>query len=221
MKRCAAIPFTLVEVIVAMGIMLIIAGILSGASFTFFRAWKSSELQTARLREYMNIDLVMDGCVRNMFPFHWIDEDENDDTNLVFDGQEDMLFFTSVRRTYGKESGALIFVRIRLDAREGELLADYSMYPRLPWVEDDETERPWKTEVLATGVRKISFLYAADQSDAVVWLDEWDRETYDFLPLAVQMTVEWEDGRTEVWLRRSAGVSSNTAFGSRQEITSG
>ena len=218
MRRSAS-PFTLIEVVVAMGIMLLVAGILAGASFAFFRAWKSSELQTARLREYMNIDLVMDGCVRNMIPFHWIDQDENDDTNLVFDGQQDLLFFASVRRAYGRESGALIFVRLRLDELEGALVADYSMFPRLPWLEDDETELPWKTEILAKGVRKISFLYAADQAGAVVWLDEWDRETYDFLPLAVQMTVEWEDGRTEVWLRRSAGVSSNTALGSRQEIT--
>lgn len=211
--------FTLVEVIVAMGIMLLVAGIVAGASFAFFRAWKSSQTQTERLRELMNIDLVMDGCVRNMIPFHWIDPDENDDTNLVFDGQENMLFFASVRRTYGSESGALMFVRIRVDEFEGALVADYSMHPRLPWLEDDETSMPWKTEILARGVRNVTFLYAADQAGAVVWLDEWDRETYDFLPLAVQMTVEWEDGRSEVWLRRSAGVSSNTAFGSRREVT--
>ena len=52
----------------------------------------------------------------------------------------------------------------------------------------------------------------------MLWREEWDREEYDFIPLAVQMTVEWKDGTTEQWLRRTAASGSNSVYGAVQEI---
>lgn len=208
--------FTLMELVAAAGIMLSIAGIIAFASRSFFRALASAERVSAQLQVYLNIDQVMDGCFRNMIPFNWETTDENDDTFQVFLGEEDYIHFTTLRRSYDDVGGNLFFVRVYVD--EDELVAEYSKFPRLPWYEDDDILMPYDREVLATDVDHISFLYAGAQNNTVIWLEEWDRENYDFIPLAVQMTVEWKDGTTEQWLRRTAASGGNSVYGAVQEV---
>lgn len=208
--------FTLMELVAAAGIMLSVAGIIAFASRSFFRALASAERVSAQLQVYLNIDQVMDGCFRNMIPFNWETTDVNDDTFQVFDGLEDSIHFTTLRRSYDDNSGNLFFVRVYVD--NDELIAEYSKFPRLPWYDDDEDIMPYDREVLATNVDEISFLYAGAEDSTIVWLEEWDREEYDFIPLAVQMTVKWKDGTEECWLRRTAASGGNSVYGALQEI---
>ncbi len=210
--------FTLMELVAAAGIMLAIAGIIAFASRSFFRALASAERVSAQLQVYLNIDQVMDGCFRNMIPFNWETDDVNDDTFQVFMGEPDWIHFTTLRRSYDDIGGNLFFVRVYVDDKTDELVAEYSKFPRLPWYEDDEDEMPYDREVLATNVEQISFLYAGAQDNAVIWMEEWDRERYDFIPLAVQMTVEWKDGTEEYWLRRTAASGGNSVYGALQEV---
>jgi hypothetical protein len=213
-RRC----FTLMELVAAAGIMLSIAGIIAFASRSFFRALASAERVSAQLQVYLNIDQVMDGCFRNMIPFNWETTDVNDDTFQVFLGEEDWIHFTTLRRSYDDVGGNLFFVRVYVDDKTDELVAEYSKFPRLPWYEDDEDIMPYDREVLATNVDRVSFLYAGQQDSAVIWLEEWNRDNYDFIPLAVQMTVEWKDGTTEQWLRRTAASGGNSVYGAVQEV---
>ena len=210
--------FTLMELVAAAGIMLAVAGIIAFASRSFFRALASAERVSAQLQVYLNIDQVMDGCFRNMIPFNWETDDVNDDTFQVFMGEPDMIHFTTLRRSYDDIGGNLFFVRVYLDDHTDELVAEYSKFPRLPWYEDDDDLMPYDREVLASNVDNISFLYAGAQDNTVIWMDEWDRENYDFIPLAVQMTVEWKDGTEECWLRRTAASGGNSVYGALQEV---
>ena len=210
--------FTLMELVAAAGIMLAVAGIIAFASRSFFRALASAERVSAQLQVYLNIDQLMDGCFRNMIPFNWETTDVNDDTFQVFQGEEDFIHFTTLRRSYDDIGGNLFFVRVYLDDKTDELVAEYSKFPRLPWYEDDDDLMPYDREVLATNVDRISFLYAGAQDNTVIWLEEWDRENYDFIPLAVQMTVEWKDGTEECWLRRTAASGGNSVYGALQEV---
>lgn len=208
--------FTLMELVAAAGIMLSVAGIIAFASRSFFRALASAERVSAQLQIYLNIDQLMDGCFRNMIPFNWETTDVNDDTFQVFDGLEDSIHFTTLRRSYDDIGGNLFFVRVYVE--DDELIAEYSKFPRLPWYDDDEDLMPYDREVLATDVDEISFMYAGAEDSTIVWLDEWDREEYDFIPLAVQMTVKWKDGTEECWLRRTAASGGNSVYGALQEI---
>ena len=217
-SRARRSNFTLMELVAAAGIMLAVAGIIAFASRSFFRALASAERVSAQLQVYLNIDQVMDGCFRNMIPFNWETTDVNDDTFQVFMGEPDWIHFTTLRRSYDDAGGNLFFVRVYVDNRTDELVAEYSKFPRLPWYDDDEDLMPYDREVLATNVDNVSFLYAGAQDDTVVWKEEWDRETYDFIPLAVQMTVEWKDGTEECWLRRTAASGGNSVYGALQEI---
>ena len=208
--------FTLMELVAAAGIMLSVAGIIAFASRSFFRALASAERVSAQLQVYLNIDQVMDGCFRNMIPFNWETTDVNDDTFQVFMGEEDYIHFTTLRRSYDDIGGNLFFVRVYVE--DDELIAEYSKFPRLPWYDDDEDLMPYDREVLATDVDEISFMYAGAEDSTIVWLDEWDREEYDFIPLAVQMTVKWKNGTEECWLRRTAASGGNSVYGALQEI---
>ena len=204
------------ELVAAAGIMLAIAGIIAFASRSFFRALASAERVSAQLQVYLNIDQVMDGCFRNMIPFNWETTDVNDDTFQVFMGEEDMIHFTTLRRSYDDNSGNLFFVRVYVE--DEQLIAEYSKFPRLPWLDDDDDLMPYDREVLATNVDRISFMYAGAQDSTIIWLNVWDREEYDFIPLAVQMTVEWKDGTEERWLRRTAASGGNSVYGALQEV---
>ena len=215
-RRIRRSNFTLMELVAATGIMLAIAGIIAFASRSFFRALASAERVSAQLQVYLNIDQLMDGCFRNMIPFNWETTDVNDDTFQVFDGLDDMIHFTTLRRSYDDNSGNLFFVRVFVE--DEQLIAEYSKFPRLPWYDDDDDIMPYDREVLATNVDRISFLYAGAEDSTIVWVDEWDREEYDFIPLAVQMTVEWKDGTEERWLRRTAASGGNSVYGALQEI---
>ena len=217
-RRNRRSAFTLMELVVAIGIMLAVAGILAMASQAFMRALASSERISAELQVNLNIDQVMDNCGRNMIPFNWETTDENDDTFQVFMGERDMIHFTTLRRSYDDVGGNLFFIRIYLDDRTDELVAEYSKFPRPPWLEDNDDTLPYDREVLATNVDRISFLYAGAYDGRVEWLQEWDRESYDFIPLAIQMTVEWKNGRKEQWLRRTAASGGNSVYGALQEI---
>ena len=217
-------PFTLVELIAAMAVMIFVALIIATASMTFYNAWKRSERTSSRLKTYQAIDRIMDSCIRNIIPFSWKNEDNEE--KIVFEGKSDSLFFTALRRVSKGEKSPFLFIRLKLE--EDKLIAEYHGYPRLPW--DEEGKYEVTKEVISDQVQSISFLYASIEDDEVVWDDEW--EDYDstavsndssdilLVPLAIQMTVEWKDGRKEVWLRRTAGASKHSRFGSGRGLTS-
>lgn len=211
--------FTLVELAAALTVAGFVVLITGTAAMSFWKTWEAAEGLTARLDEYRRIDTVMDTLVRNAVPFNWTAADGTNDTgsDLLFDGQENSLFFTSIRRAYAGSEGSLLFVRIRLE--EGDLVADCSLFPRFPWLDEraEDPDMPWTREILARKVRSVSFLYA-DRNDSgeLEWEEaEWDRETKNCLPLAVRMTVVWEDGTEESWLRRTAGSGASSVFGDR------
>ena len=90
-------PFTLVELVAAMAIMIFVALIIASASMTFYNAWQRSVRISERLKTYQTIDRIMDTCVRNMIPFTWRDEDLNQE-RVVFKGEPDSIHFTALRR---------------------------------------------------------------------------------------------------------------------------
>jgi hypothetical protein len=219
MTRPTEHNFTLVEVVVAMAVMLMVAMIIGSAGKIFHDGYNRAVRATDRLREYMAIDRIWDGAVRNAVPFKWTDEEG--ESRFVFEGEPDTLMFTALRRADGETPGALIFIRLRLE--EEELVAYYSYYPRPPWDDEyDEDPESFTREVIATNIASISFQYAeeSDSDEAETeWFDIWEEDEHEAIPLAIRMTVEWKNGRKEYWLRRTAGSSLHSSFGYRTAPT--
>ena len=215
MPRRIKHPFTLVEMVAAMAVMMMVAMIVGSAGKLFYDGYRSAQRATSRLKEYMAIDRLWDGAVRNAVPFKWTDEENV--SRFVFEGKTDTVMFTALRRADGDAPGALVFIRIKLE--EDELVAYYSFYPRPPW-DDEFNDNPefFTREVIAANVAEVTFQYAevgeTDEAE-IEWFDDWDEDEHAAIPLAIRMTVEWKDGRKEYWLRRTAGSSLHTTFGKR------
>ena len=206
--------FTLIELVVSIAILIVIAGIVGVSGAAFYNGYERSQRVTNHLKMLMAIDNLMDTHIRNMIPFKWKDEEGN--SRLLFDGEENRLFFTTLRRSYGDRPGALIFVRVFVE--DEKLIAEYSPYPRMPWLEEDDESMPMTREVLAENVLQVTFNYAeksTENDEAVDFLEEFREEENSVLPLAVLMKIEFVDGSKEQWLRRVAGVSKNSTFGYR------
>ena len=76
--------------------------------------------------------------------------------------------------------------------------------------------------MICSNVESVSFLYAEkddDKDDGLDFGEEWDEEEHAAIPLAVQMTVTWKNGRQEQWLRRTAGTSKYSTLGYRETPT--
>lgn len=208
--------FTLIEMVVAMAVMLMVAMIIGTAGKIFYDDYRRSVRATGRLKEYMAIDRIWDGAVRNAVPFKWTDDEGA--SRFVFEGGNDTLMFTALRRSDGASAGALMFIRLRLE--DSDLVAYYSGYPRPPWDEEyqDKSDEYFRREVLASGVSAVSFQYAetGESEDAEIeWLDSWEEDEHAAIPLAIRMTLQWNDGRREHWLRRTCGTSLHSTFGYR------
>lgn len=211
--------FTLVELVVSMGIMMAVTGIIAMASWTFYEGHGRAARATAKLKENMAIDKIMDTHVRNMIPFQWVDENNN--TRFVFSGEANRLHFTTLRRAYDRRPGALLFIRLFVD--EGKLVAEYSQFPRLPWKLEEDENMTYEREVIAEKVASVTFTYAEkvdeekdEDGSGIEWLEYWAEEEHAALPLAVRMKVVWEDGTVEYWLRRVAGIAKDSTFGVRK-----
>ena len=213
--------FSLIEVVVAMAVMLMVAMIIGSAGRMFYDGYDRAQRANSRLKEYMAVDRLWDGAVRNAVPFEWTDAEGT--SRFVFEGENDTVMFTSLRRADGDAPGALIFIRLRLE--DDELAAYYSYYPRPPW-DDELSEDPemFTREVIAANVANVSFQYAesgSGEDSEIEWFDVWDEEEHTAIPLAIRMTVEWKDGRKESWLRRTAGVSLHSSYGVRDPLPAG
>ncbi|MBQ7693701.1 MAG: prepilin-type N-terminal cleavage/methylation domain-containing protein [Lentisphaeria bacterium] len=216
MKTLRRTPFTLVELICAMLVMMVVALVIATAASSFYNGYRRSVTATEKLKERMAIDRIWDTTIANMLPFKW--NDENNSSRYVFSGKSDELLVTTLRRVYGNDPSALLFIRIKVE--DEQLVAIYSDYPMLPW-EEDEPSAVTKREVIAEDVANVSFQYAdRDEDNELEWLEEWEEEEHANLPLAIRMTVEWRNGTREYWLRRTCGVSYNSTFGNRAAATS-
>ena len=216
-KKISINFFTLIELVVAMAIMIVVALIIATAGHTFYNAYSRSLKATEKLKCYMAIDRIWDTCVRNMVPFKW--KDDENVSRLVFEGTEDTLLFTALRRAHGDDPNGLIFVK--LEVENSKLVARSSFYPMRFWLEDEVTDQKIEKEILAENVKEITFEYAEMNSDGdgIEWYESWEEEEHAAIPLAVRMKVEWLDGSVEYWLRRTAGVDFKSTFGNREVLS--
>jgi hypothetical protein len=138
---------------------------------------------------------------------------------LVFEGLPDSLLLTTLHRvSQEKTEGAIRFVHLSVE--DGNLVARYAPRPFWDW---DEVSDLGAVSVLAKGVDRVTFQYADFMPDAgeewgrrLEWTSEWDMDKdnpREEIPLAIMVTVVWQDGRTESWLRRTTGAAYRERFG--------
>jgi len=203
--------FTLIEVVVALAIFATVMTLAGAGLSASVRSWEKVGRAKDRLAERVAIDSLANNVIRNAIPFTWPDSISKKE-KPVFKGERDSLRVASRRWMGSIAEGGILFVE--LSCRNGSLLARYSKIPIT-----DATPEPGalSEEVIASGVERISFLYAdRNEREEIIWQESWDSEQNENLPLAIQMKIDWRDGRSEVWLRRTAGSGFRENFGLRK-----
>lgn len=201
--------YTLLEMVLAVGIFLAVICVVSSGLFAVRQTWEKVKKHNGSLERLQRVDRVIDSAFRNVIPFKWCDE--NNESRQIFLGRSNSLQMAYQHRVGKISEGGIRF--IAFEVRDEKLLALYRKTPIIPWLNEGA---PLTQEILAENVAGISFKYADKQNDEIVWLDDWDEENPN-IPLAIQITIEWADGRKESWLRRTAGSGLNESLGVRKE----
>ena len=207
--------FTLMEIIIAISIFLIVALTLYSYSRETSNSWRRIIAERNRFSELLALDRSLNSVLDHMIPFTWPDQDGVKTPFLI--ARRDYLRCAYLHRLNDEVEGALRFAEFVLE--NDNLYLVYSDRAFLDWEEVGDRK---KTALLAEKIESVQFLYA-DWSDddsldwgrRLLWLDEWENvesERMD-VPLAVKLTINWQDGRTETWLRRSMGSSYRERFG--------
>ena len=203
--------YTLLEMVIAVGIFAMVMITAAMGMVTIQKTWSSVTLQNQKTRSLQVIDSVVDSAFRNAVPFAW--NDENFKSRIVFLGSRDSVTLAYRHRINNVDDGGIRFISLFLE--NGCLVAAYRKTPMLPWdgkTNAAQTDR----EILAEKVRSISFLYADRKKDNISWTSAWD-ENSNNIPLAIQIKVEWMNGESEVWMRRTAGAGLRETYGARVE----
>ena len=199
--------FTLIEVLVAVAIMLFLFVAAGSSLVSVQRTWVKVQNKNNELKNLISIDKIINSNFPNIIPFEWKDEDLN--KRSTFLGDHDKLSFATMHRVNVIKDGGIRFITI---FKEGDkLIVGYRDTPQLYW-----DELPMNEEVLAEGVQNLRFVYAdVDRDRKLIWEDDWDEDERKNIPMAIQMTIEWEDGSETTWLRRTAASGLRSNFGRR------
>lgn len=207
--------FTLLELVLATAIFAVLMVTSGLGLLAIQQSWKKIHYHSERLKSILAIDRVVELSFRNIIPFSWPEKDTKTEKS-VFVGDSDKILFGTLHRINKGDANALRF--ITLYAQDGKLIAEYR---NTPIIKDNKEDAGIQTEVLATGISAVSFLYLSyGESETLEWIDDWDEEKNQLnkvsLPVGVQMTVQWENGDSYSWLRRTAGSGKNQSLGMRK-----
>jgi hypothetical protein len=193
--------------VLAIAIFAMIMLTIGTGMFSIQQTWKKMSKKSKAVKIYQTLDRVFSTAFRNCVPFSWVNDSFQ--KKSVFVGNNDECTLAYIHRITNPSAGGIRFLKIYLE--NGNLIVVYRKVPILYW---DENEDGLQKEILSTGIKTISFLYANREDNEIVWLDDWDEESNQH-PLAVQITVEWKNGDSERWLRRTAGAGKFESYGKR------
>lgn len=204
--------YTLVELVLALGILSMLALMAVGVLTSVQRLWNDIGVRSGELENLQNIDRIADNAFKNMIPFHWPNaENKNQE---IFQGESDSILFAYLHRTTDADDGGIRFLKLKLE--NGKLTALYRKTPLLHWLGIPQEDKTICKEVIADNIVELRFEYAGREGDEIVWRQDWDEENFNQIPLAIYLYIKFSDGTEEQWLRRTAGNSFYTSFGKRR-----
>jgi general secretion pathway protein J len=171
--------FTLLEVLLALGIVAVLMVILTGGMRVGLAAWQRGEERTAQLDRARGLVVVLDRALAGAFPYRAAPATETE-PRILFDGQPDRIVFATLAppRQIGAPT-AFSAVMLAADAtgltmRQQSLPNELALELLAPILVDRQT----------TAVR---FRYLGQEPDA--WLESWDMSKQEALPRAVEITL--------------------------------
>lgn len=220
--------FTLVEIMMAVMISSVIVIALGSVTFSVTKSYQAAERKASMLKEYCKIDRLVDNLFRNAVPFSWVDRQAKsgfrglqNPQKLYFIGDENYLLLSSKQPIFDNNDTGFIFSEFFVE--NNQLKVRYKSTPFMQLKNfEAENNNDGNIEIITSNVQEINFKYAKVEDNQTFWNNNFieqqnatdNDEVYDeFLPLAIQISIKWNDGREKHWLRRTAGSSRYSAWG--------
>ena len=189
--------FTLLEVVIAVGITAMIGALITAA---FQSGYRAKELVESEADKYRALRTGTDRMVRESTSAFVSDHydnrryrDQNDrPTNFI--GTRDRLLFTTMahQRLYAdaKESDQMVVEYFTKSATVPGGQTKLNLMRREDSILDERMDRGGTEDVLIEGIKRIDFAYW--DSDKKDWVDEWDTrriEKKSILPVRVRIAI--------------------------------
>jgi len=189
--------FTLLEVVIAVGITAMMGALITSA---FQSGYRAKELVEREADKYRALRTGTDRMVREVTAAFVSDHydtrryrDQNDrPTNFI--GTRDRLLFTTLahQRLYAdaKESDQMVVEYFTKSATVPGGQTTLNLMRREDSILDDRIDRGGTEDVLIEGIKRIDFAYW--DSDKKDWVDEWDTrriEKKSILPVRVRISI--------------------------------
>ena len=190
-KRIQSLGFTLIEVILALGLTSLILGLLSTGVFLVADDWnRNSDVLDQSLDEALAI-LQIDRSLHGAFP-HSFTNEETLSRQLFFTGEDDYLSWVST--VSPQRSAGLTTWEVYSVAGEGTDLTLVPAYSDNPRSRLDEAE-----PMLLFPGYEVEFSYLYEELDEnKVWIEEWEAQELLSLPLAVYVRFTPVDDEKEL-----------------------
>jgi type II secretory pathway component PulJ len=176
--------FTLVEVVLALGIAAAVLVIVFGGLRVALAAWSKGEARAARLDHARGVIVLLEHALDGAFPYRF-GTPEQPEPHVLFDGRPDRVTFATLAPPF---PGAvpIAFTAVSLSSEEAGLTLRQQVLPSLlvldrlaPVLVDRETAA-------------VRFRYLGQEPGA--WQEAWDMSREETIPRAVEITLVGRDG---------------------------
>lgn len=178
MRKNRQTGFTLVEIILSLGLTALLLGLMSSGIYIVVNDWNQSSDMLGKSLDQALVVLQIDRALHGAFP-HSYTNFETLGREIYFHGEENYISFASV--VSPQRSPGLTVWEMYSVADEGVYLGF------VPAFSDNPVERLSESEsilVLENYSAEFSYLYQ-DLNEDKLWIDEWLGEDQLSLPLAV------------------------------------
>jgi general secretion pathway protein J len=192
----AARGFTLLELLIAMTLLGLLAGLLFGGLNFGIRVWEKGDTELEKMAELQ----IAQGLIRRLISRALLSDlaEGEDDDAATFEGTADALRFVGPAPAQSLPGG-IYRLSIRADDVSGKSRLVMSW-----WLLDPNEREPRAAEdenvvVLVENIMDVSFAFfgAADEDADSRWRDRW--EDMPGLPLLVRIDVTFPEGDRRIW----------------------
>jgi general secretion pathway protein J len=178
-RRTRTAGFTLLEVLLALGIVAATLAIVFGGLRVGLAAWQRGEERTAKLDHTRSLAVLLERALDGAFPYRIAREGERE-ARILFEGLPDRLTFATLSPPFPTGAPAA-FTAVSLSADAAGLALRQQILPNP--IELDRL-RPLLVDARTSALR---FRYLGREPEA--WRDTWDVRTEEALPRAVEITL--------------------------------